>query len=108
MNIPLTIATASVLGTIAALYAPLVKAHEAPTGWQYPYECCSNQDCKPASHVEVRETRGGYLVVATGEVVPLMDRRVKDSPDGDFHICQVAGDFEHGKVLCLFRPPQSF
>lgn len=109
MNTPLIIATSAVLGTIAAMFAPLAaRGHEAPKGWTYPWECCSNQDCKPTSAVEVRETRGGYLVVATGEIVPLTDKRVKDSPDGDYHICQEGGDFDHGKVLCLFHPPQSF
>ena len=101
----ITLATLSaiILGTHTQAHA-----HQAPSGWQYPHACCSNQDCKPASHVEVRETRAGYLVVATGELVPLTDSRVKDSPDGDYHLCQQGGDFDHGRVLCLFRPPNSF
>lgn len=85
-----------------------VAAHDAPMGWSYPASCCSNQDCRPARAAEVRETRDGYLIVSTGELVPLTDRRVKDSPDGDFHLCQQGGDFDHGHVLCLFRPPNAF
>lgn len=79
-----------------------------PLGWKYPYACCSDVDCRPASDAEVRETATGYLIVATGEVVPFGDPRIKDSPDGRYHVCQVGGDFEHGRRLCLFVPPRSF
>jgi len=89
-------------------------AHEAtntagqPLGWSYPLSCCSLTDCRPAASNEVRETANGYRLVTTGEVVPYTDRRVKDSPSGDFHVCQQGGDFDKGRVLCLFRPARGF
>jgi hypothetical protein len=98
----------------SVLLASGAYAHEAlptaaqPEGWSYPMSCCSLMDCRQASEGEVRETQDGYLLTTTGEVVPYMDRRVKDSPDGLFHTCQVGGDFETGRVLCLFRPPRGF
>lgn len=98
----------------SVLLASGAYAHQAtptaaqPEGWSYPMSCCSLMDCRQASEGEVRETAGGYLLTTTGEVVPYMDKRVKDSPDGLFHTCQVGGDFETGRVLCLFRPPRGF
>ena len=96
------------------LWATEARAHEAaatvamPLGWSYPFSCCSNQDCKQATDAEVREVVKGYLVTASGEIVPYGDKRIKDSPDGLFHTCQVAGDFKEGRVLCLFVPPRGF
>lgn len=83
-------------------------AHDAPLGWNYPFVCCSNQDCRPAKPDEIKETAAGYLVISTGEVVGYSDKRIRDSPDGLYHLCQQNGDFDRGRVLCLFRPPQSF
>lgn len=90
------------------------RAHEAtntagePLGWQYPISCCSLTDCRPAKHDEVRETSEGYRLTSTGEVVGYLDKRVKQSPSGDFHVCQQGGDFDHGRVLCLFAPGRNF
>lgn len=83
-------------------------AHEAPMGWSYPLYCCSNRDCHQVRDADVKETSAGYVLVATGETVPYRDRRVKDSPDGMFHVCQQAGDFDKGRILCIFVPPRSF
>lgn len=71
-----------------------------------PPLCCSDRDCRQAGDGEVRETPQGYLLVTTGEVVPYRNYRVKPSPDGLFHVCQQAGNFDTGRVLCLFAPPR--
>lgn len=90
------------------------RSHEAstvagqPLGWNYPLSCCSLKDCRPARSDEVRETSQGYRLSSTGEVVGYLDKRVKDSPSGDFHVCQQGGDFDNGRVLCLFRPSRGF
>lgn len=92
----------------------VVNAHEArtvagqPLGWKYSYACCSDKDCRPVAAGEIRETPEGYLLIKTGEVVGYQDKRVKESPDGTFHVCQVAGDFEAGRILCIYAPPRSF
>lgn len=103
------------LGVLASLLlASGAYAHEAPKtvkqplGWLYPYACCSTIDCRPAKEGEVRETPSGYVMSSTGETVPYTDKRVKDSPDGLFHTCQQGGNFDTGRVLCLFRPPRGF
>lgn len=113
---------AFIIGVIAVLVAASLslsmcsraEAHEAtntagqPLGWQYSFSCCSDKDCKPVAAGEVRETPQGYLLVKTGEVVGYQDTRIKDSPDGTFHVCQVAGDFEKGRILCIYRPSRGF
>jgi len=101
------IAQLSVVTCLAVLTVPAL-AHDAPLGWKYPLSCCSNKDCRQAADREVRETAAGYLLVTTGEVIPYGDHRVKDSPDGLFHACQQNGDFDKGRVLCLFAPPRAF
>jgi hypothetical protein len=78
-----------------------------PEGWTYPYSCCSGIDCRPVPESAVSERPDGYVIKATGEVIPYGDRRVKDSPDGDMHWCSVAGR-EDSRTICLFVPPRSF
>lgn len=104
------------VGAAAAIIAILTvlivmdaaKAHQAPLGWQYPLSCCSNQDCREANSGEVRETPEGYQLITTGETVPYGNKRIKDSPDGRFHVCQQGGDFDTGRILCIFVPPRGF
>ena len=55
----------------------------------------------------ISERPEGYVIEGTGEVVAYQDRRLKDSPDGEFHWCSVAGKND-GKTICLFVPPRSY
>ena len=53
--------------------ASTASAHDAPTGWTYPYSCCSGQDCREVTsgpQGRVRETPQGYQIASTGEVMP--------------------------------------
>lgn len=95
-----------IIGTAMAHEA--VSAAGQPLGWRYSYACCSDKDCKPVAAGEVRETAEGYLLVKTGEVVGYQDKRIKDSPDGTFHVCQVAGDFDAGRILCIYVPGRGY
>ncbi|MCF3640931.1 hypothetical protein LXM94_13215 [Rhizobium sp. TRM95111] len=90
-----------------AIPAHKVRAHDAPSGWSYPYSCCSDNDCRPVATKSISEKPGGYVVNVTGEVVPYTDTRVRVSPDGEFHWCSVAGK-EKGRTICLFVPPRAF
>jgi len=92
---------------ISALFlATAAAAHDAPSGWSYPYNCCSNQDCREVPDGSVRETAAGYIA-SNGETIPYTDKRVRNSPDGKFHLCTIAGG-ENTRALCLFVPPRSF
>jgi hypothetical protein len=98
---------------MVALSAPAF-AHDAkpsaakPQGWNYPFACCANYDCRAAHTGEVLEKPEGYVIASTGEVVPMTDRRVKDSPDGEFHWCAHQGGLDAGRTICLFVPPRSY
>lgn len=76
--------------------APAV-AHENDMGWNYPYECCSNQDCKPIDDIHVRASSEGYIVY--GNVIKYGQQRT--SPDGRYHVCQRP----NGNIPCFFAPP---
>jgi hypothetical protein len=80
-----------------------------PLGIPYPVTCCSLRDCRPTLEGEVKESREGYTLVSTGELVPHGDKRIKPfAADGLIHVCQVAGNFKTGRILCLLVPPPSF
>lgn len=94
---------------IAALVASPTAGlgHEAASGWSYPYACCSGIDCREVSAKAVSERPEGYVINGTGEVVAYDDGRVKNSPDGVYHWCSVAGA-DDSRTICLFVPPKSF
>lgn len=87
------------------------RAHQAPSGWTYPFECCAGIDCAEIAASAVRETPDGYAVtLKPGEhpmvrapfaaVVPYAAARA--APDGAYHICLSATL----KVLCFFAGPR--
>ncbi|WP_438270286.1 hypothetical protein, partial [Rhizobium mongolense] len=107
-----------IMGKAAAIFfavviaAPAV-AHDAtptaaqPHGWTYPFSCCSGMDCREIHDQGVLEGPRGYVIKLTGELITPLDTRIKNSPDGQFHQCTVAGE-PTGRTICLFVPPRSF
>ena len=99
-------------GAIIAMSAPAA-AHDAkptaakPQGWKYPFSCCSGYDCREVSSRQISEKPEGYVIKGTGEIVAYSDARLKDSPDGEFHWCSVAGA-DDSRTICLFVPPRSY
>ncbi|RWC29939.1 MAG: hypothetical protein EOS70_23295 [Mesorhizobium sp.] len=98
---------------IVAISAAEAWPHDAlptaarPQGWSYPFSCCSGYDCRQVSAASIIEGARGYEILATGELIPMSDTRIKDSPDGQFHWCSVAGAAD-GRTICLFVPPRGF
>lgn len=88
-------------------------AHEAASGWSYPTACCSGTDCREVGDsrskatIRIIEDPKGYRISTTGELIALGDRRLKNSPDGEFHWCSHGGRDTSG-TICLFVPPRSF
>jgi hypothetical protein len=88
-------------------------AHDAlptpakPLGWSYPFACCANYDCRTAETGEIKESSDGYHT-PSGEVIPMSDKRIKDSPDGEFHWCAHQTGLDAGRTICLFVPPRSY
>ncbi len=109
----LTLWGAFLFVSVWLIQASAVRAHDAvptaakPEGWSYPFACCSGYDCRAVPADWVEERPEGFRIVPTGEVVPMTDVRVKNSPDGAFHWCSVAGA-DDGRTICLFVPPRSF
>ncbi|TIL60376.1 MAG: hypothetical protein E5Y79_10820 [Mesorhizobium sp.] len=101
------------LTAVVTTFAASALAHDAtPTaaksqGWSYPFSCCSGYDCRAVSQTSISERPEGYVIKGTGEVVGYSDARIKNSPDGEYHWCSVAGAND-GKTICLFVPPSSF
>ncbi len=81
-------------------------AHEAASGWSYPLSCCANFDCREATTGEVEERPEGFVIAGTGEVVPMTDKRIRNSPDGKFHLCAHQAGVDAGRTICLFVPPR--
>ena len=104
-------ATASVLGPAIGVGLALLflmggaEPHEAPTGWSYPFSCCSSIDCREVADSDILEGPDGYRIRQNGETIGYSDTRVKDSPDGAMHLCTVAGE-DTGRTICLFVPPR--
>lgn len=81
--------------------------HEAPTGWSYPLGCCSGIDCREVPDADIIEGARGYEIRKTHELIPMTDPKVKQSPDGKFHLCSVGG-LDDGRTICLFAPSRGF
>jgi hypothetical protein len=98
---------------LAAGLAMPAAAHDAiptaakPQGWKYPFSCCSGFDCREVTSKQVSEKPEGYVIQGTGEIVAYSDARLKDSPDGEYHWCSVAGA-DDSRTICLFVPPRSY
>ena len=74
-------------------------AHEAPSGWLYPVECCSGYDCAAINEKRVSAAVGGYLIDGVHFVA---QQDVRQSKDGEYHAC-----FPKPETLrCFFAPPQ--
>lgn len=108
------VAGAAAAGAIAIFLAATdAMAHDAlpsaakPNGWSYPFSCCSGYDCREVPRNAISERPEGYVINGTGEVLAYTDTRLKDSPDGKYHWCSVAGAND-SRTICLFRPPMGF
>ena len=93
---------------VTALSCLTGAAHEAPSGWSYPWACCSDKDCREVAQSAIEEGPQGYVISDTGELIPYRDSRVKDSPDGEFHRCAHKAGLDAGHTICLFVPPRGF
>ncbi|WP_293807996.1 hypothetical protein [uncultured Bosea sp.] len=96
-----------VAGTVSAC------AHQAPSGWDYPFYCCLDSDCSPIDAGAVREVPGGFIVTIMPGKHPMWSSerkqplrleipqdKAKQSPDGHWHLCID----DSGELLCFFAP----
>lgn len=104
----------ALLAAVVALSAPAALAHE----W-FSRQCCSDKDCMVIPPEAVRWTDDGWVIVATGEVIPHGDPRIHDTPPeggGQYGWCRRLADsgptvqpyvrpFKAGDTICLYVPP---
>lgn len=107
------LAGAAIAAAALFLAVPIAVAHDAkptasmPNGWSYPFSCCSGYDCREVTPQSISERPEGYVIRGTGEVVAYSDTRIRNSPDGEYHWCSVAGAND-GRTICLFVPPKGY
>lgn len=94
---------------VHACTAEATYGHEAASGWAYPTECCSGDDCFEIASEEVTPNRdGSYTIIKSSEVFfPPQDARGKNfkwSPDGRFHRCTYSKQNDSTQSICLFIP----
>lgn len=104
---------AAILGGLWLLYPSPADAHQAPSGWSYPYLCCSDRDCTEVKAERVKEGPEGYRVtLLPGDhafvkaqvsfLIPYSE--IKFSPDGEYHLCIN----ERLEVLCFFAGARGY
>jgi hypothetical protein len=105
-----------VIATVVLLHissTQLGHAHEAASGWSYPWECCSSTDCWETSSKTERDpvpTAAGWQL-QDGSVVPF--NMTRQSPDGAFHVCRRGGQLTGAVIrpsnspVCLWVPSSS-
>lgn len=98
-----TIVAAAVTVLVLVAMIGYASAHDAPSGWSYPRDCCSAVDCYPVPESALRVTPDGLEVVETGEVLPYSSSKIKNSGDYEYHRCSAAGDPEMN-TICVFVP----
>jgi hypothetical protein len=79
----------------------------------HKWHCCGEDDCKPLREDEVQYRKDGYLIKATGELVPF-NRVIPSEPDSDqqarFWVCRWGHSetLDSGSVVemlrCFFAP----
>ena len=73
--------------------------HEAPSGFQYPLDCCGERDCHPVPCVLLKlQANGLWLYIPKG----LLFQTATPSPDGQCHVCFPESARSYGR--CLFMP----
>jgi hypothetical protein len=97
------------------LMAAAALSHEAttiqgePLGWSYPVSCCSNKDCREVPATTLTPVKGGWRVELNGQFIPNNSSKLRDSPDGRYHLCMAGAKFTPtGTALCIFTPPMGF
>ena len=76
--------TVLIVSALAFFVTVLVaSAHQAPSGWTYPAECCNEHDCEPIACDSVTETKSGLL----WKSLEFTGNQIKATGDKDCHAC---------------------
>ncbi len=91
------------LGIMVMLGLFLIGVGLASAHSWYPFECCSDADCKPLPDDAIIEEQYGYRVKSSGEMIGFGDPKIRFSPDGQWHRCSYGG-LPEANTICLFVP----
>jgi len=97
--------------------AARLAAHDAPSGWAYDPSCCNTMDCRPVDgptdklghhSVQVLEVDGGYRISTTGEFISWKSKMIRESKDGEFHLCSRNMGDDNASTICLYVPNRGY
>lgn len=79
--------------------------HMAPSGWEYPQECCAQTDCHPVSCEALRETEKGIAYLQWTFTGP----EIRRSQDGFCHVCigHYGPSPSQARPHCVFMTPRT-
>lgn len=81
-------------------------AHKAPSGWEYPNDCCSGQECRPIACGLIQTKPDGS---ADWMGLHFYKNGVRISGDGDCHVCVSYSNDGFGKPIrnghCIYLSP---
>jgi len=81
----------------------VIQAHNAPSGWSYPEDCCGGSDCRPISCTAANPHADGSV-----EWLGLIFQRemVKMSKDAMCHVCITYNTTNNQRhPHCIFLSP---
>lgn len=85
---------------LAFFWLTMAWGHDAPRGWAYGLECCSDRDCAPIPAKGITPMPDGSYLLPTGELVE--KSKIKRSGDEEYHLCRSEVN-QH--IFCLYAPP---
>ena len=91
----------AVFAALLTLAAGVALAHQAPSGWDYDPECCSQQDCSVATNIEYLSSGDMKITTVHGTDVYPANFPRRASKDDKVHACHL-----NGKKYCLYWPPE--
>ncbi len=90
---------------IIAISCIVAQAHNAPSGWMYPQECCNETDCHPVSCDALHEVDGGIAFLD----FKFTKEMIRNSQDGYCHVCigHYGPSPAQARPHCLFMTPRT-
>jgi hypothetical protein len=72
------------IALLLAILLACASAHDAPSGWAYPPQCCGEVDCHPVGCDELIEGKSGSWSYGK---VRFAASQISPSEDGACHVC---------------------
>jgi len=90
---------------ILALLISSAMAHEAPSGWSYPSDCCGGSECRPIVCSTIQDHSDGSV---SWLGLFFTRNQVKVSHDASCHVCvsyDAAAGSQRRYPHCIFLSP---